>query len=272
MRASQWDRNRQSATSADRSRGPIVAQALWAPGFSALVVLLAIIALLAGAITYVVSHDLYGGDQKVSKETQPSPLVTPPNPKLQTQTAPTPEAAPTSVVEPQDTPPTFDPALSERLTDCLHEHRLKYVDAKVYVDSSQSPTRVELTGKVRTRKGKLDAHEESKECLGVENLKVSDRIKIDPYLGEPTSTLSPEPGPLYTPVSPPDPCRKVCQSDLTNCVVNCAPPAVPFSQIPSCVAGCNNAKDHCEAGCGSSGGSEASPPRGGPDEGGPPPD
>ncbi len=286
MPASRWDENRQRVERTHGRQGPMPAKALWARGFSALVLLLALLALFAGALTYVLSRDLYRNDDgtssRVPAKATPSPpavAIAPPQ-QSPVLAVGTPEASP-SGVSAAEAEKTFSRSLSQKLTRYLHRHRLPHVDAGVYVDSSKSPSHVELTGQVCAEGGKQDAESKSEKCLGVESLEFKNEIELDPTLcsaSEPSPSAEQGSGDGGTPPPslrpPPSSCVQLCQSDKNNCTAKCVQSAAS-SWIPglpklpwggdtvACNSQCQNDFDHCRVNCDQGGG--------GSPEGGPPP-
>jgi len=118
---------------------------------------------------------------------------------------PSPSARPAEQVAARETPsvaaPVPDRSLSQNLSDYLHHNRLPYVEALVLSDENGAARSLVLSGRVRTEMGKRDAELKSRDFLGSTNVRIRNRIKLDPELARGTSVESQgtEPRPLPSP-------------------------------------------------------------------------
>ena len=220
----------------------------------------------------------------------------PPLPLPDSQQGPPPDAVPRpDAVPPPDAVPVEKPAvdnvMSQNLTDYLHHHRLPFVDAMVYTRAG-NPSSIALSGEVRTETGKEDAVTKSRIFLGIENVKVRNRVRINPELASnPKPTGVGEPAAASAaPEAAANPCSDLCQKDEGHCEIHCQDQTVggaaglaggvssflgqltqTTGQARDCTEDCHQTLEHCTADCSSGGSNEQSngPPesRGGGGEG-----
>ena len=80
--------------------------------------------------------------------------------------------------------PEADALLSSKASDYLHEHRLPFVSAQVFRDTSGRPESVVLTGRVRTQFGKQDAERKVGQFLNA-SVHFDNQLSIEPSLSVP---------------------------------------------------------------------------------------
>jgi hypothetical protein len=227
-----------------------------------------------------------------SPETQ-AKAEPPPLPLPDSQQGPPPDEA-----RPPIEKPAVDHLMSQNLTDYLHNHKLPFVDAMVYAKNG-NPTSISLSGQVRTETGKDDAETKSRIFLGLENVKVHNRVRINPELAaNHVSVGAEEPPTSGAPVESAAPetaansCTDLCQKDDGHCKVHCQNATIgnasgslaagglvggvaavlgtvaqTGAQSSDCAEDCQQTLEHCTADCNSGGGSSNEryngPPEGG---------
>jgi hypothetical protein len=220
-------------------------------------------------------------------QVQPSPPV-----RLAAQ-PPVPEddgdAGPPEPSAPRHSALVLDQSLSDKLSSYLHQHRLPYVDALVFANSSGEPRSVTLNGRVRTEKGARDATLKSEDFLSDAQVSIKNRVQVDPEI-IPTSAATGSVSAASAGGEPPEAmagtCQNSCLSDEGHCKTQCAASSAPnlprsaadivgfFGQGTSCIDGCQQTREHCVAACGETGPSGGTEPAGGPGQSGsgPPPE
>jgi hypothetical protein len=209
----------------------------------------------------------------------PSPVV--PSSSQPNSEVPPPESE-NEVPPPSAPPPTHKKPLSPvnqdltaGLNDYLHHHHLPYVDAVVYGDAEM----VALSGEVRTAKGKQDATLKAEDFLGNEQIRVRNRVSVNPELAASTrisgaSFAEPDSGGGEIAPVGGGSCSDLCHKDEGYCVSHCTNQTVGAlsslsslgnllglsSQKKDCDEGCEQTMDHCLASCGSGGGESAGGP------------
>ena len=93
----------------------------------------------------------------------------------------------------------FDAARSRDATSYLESHRLPFVTAKVYRDSTGAPAFLMLSGKVATDFGKQDAARKVRDFLRAPGLALDNQIQIDPGVASSTIPMPRQSGELKLP-------------------------------------------------------------------------
>ena len=249
------------------------------------VLLLTLVALLAGSLLYMLSRQLLSLAHK-ARLSQPSqrqatvPTKASQNaentPPLRNQAPDEPES-PGAARSPGKGEPapvdqrlTKSTSLSRKLNKYLHTHKLPHVEATVFINQAGRAGLVKLSGEVRTEKGKEDAEFRSQEFFGSPSLRIQARIEVNPSLGSTpeSSFTSTEPPSVPESTSAPDPCSSSCRETEDYCKKTCINqsagnmPSLPglnglLQQLApgkQCFDDCDHALHQCLLQCGPSGG------------------
>ncbi len=118
-----------------------------------------------------------------------------------------------------------NPTLSDSLNDYLHHNHLPYVNARVFSNKGGDPGSLELSGVVRTEKGKEDAALKSRTFLGRPACRVTNLIRVVPDLASAAPSnpvVVSQPRDVSTPSAAPNmACYNGCDLVRRKCLTAC---------------------------------------------------
>jgi hypothetical protein len=129
-----------------------------------------------------------------------------------------------SIETPAPPRPMPNRALSRNLSDYLHHNRLPYVEALVLSDQTGEPTKLILSGRVRTDMGKRDAESKARDYLDAPDITIRNGIILDQQLASKTSanpSAEEVPGTVTNRRLSDNSCLNQCEQIYNNCSSAC---------------------------------------------------